>query len=74
MNFVNLFIKLFPRCLQECQAKEVVRSYFNQFDEEQKIEMAHHLSHQVGYFDLVVKILIAAFILQTIYFSFLFHR
>ena len=73
MNLVNILNKIFPRCFQECQAKEVVRSYFDQFDEEQKIEMAHHMSHQIGNYDFIVKILLAAFILQTIYFSMLFY-
>ncbi len=71
MNLVNLIHKLFPRCTQECQAKQITRDYFNQLDEEQKIEMTHDLCHQVGYFDLVVKVVLAFLILQTIFIYFI---
>lgn len=71
MNFVNLINKLFPRCFAECQAKQATRDYFDQFDEEQKIEMTHNLCHQVGYFDLVLKVVLVLFVLQTIYIYFI---
>lgn len=31
MNFVNLFNKLFPRCFQECQVKQILRNQITQF-------------------------------------------
>lgn len=71
MNFVNLINKIFPRCNQDCDAKQTVRSYFDQFDEEQKIEMAHNVCHQVGYFDFVLKVVLVLFVLQTIYILFI---
>lgn len=71
MNFVNLIHKLFPRCLAECQAKQITRDYFNQLDEEQKIEMTHDLCHQVGYFDLILKVVLVLLVLQTIFIYFI---
>lgn len=71
MNFVNFINKLFPRCFAECEAKQATREFFDRFDEEEKIEMTHHISHQVGYYDLLLKIVLVLFFLQTIYFCFI---
>lgn len=73
MNFVKIIHMLFPRCNQECQAKQITRDYFDQFDEEQKIEMAHGLCHQVGYFDLVLKVILVLLTLQSIFIFFIFR-
>lgn len=48
MNFVNLINKIFPRCFAECQAKQITRDYFDQFDEEQKIEMTHNFKSVIS--------------------------
>lgn len=74
MNFVNLINRIFPRCMQECNAKQILRDQFVNFDDEQKIETAHHVCHQVGYYDLIVKILLALLVFQTIYFSIMLHK
>ncbi len=74
MNFIHLINKLFPRCMEECQAKQILRDQFINFDDEQKIETAHHVCHQVGYYDLVLKIVLALLVVQTIYFSFMLHK
>lgn len=64
---------LLPRCMQECEAKNILRTQFENFDDEQKIETAHHVCHQVGYYDLIVKILLFMFIAQAIFFSIYFR-
>ena len=63
LNFVKTINKLFPRCLQECSAKQFLRKQFENFDDEQKLETAHHVCHQVGYYDVVVKILLILIII-----------
>ena len=73
MNFVKIINALFPTCMQECEAKNILRTQFEHFDDEQKIETAHRVCHQVGYYDLIVKVLLALFIFQTIYFILFFR-
>jgi len=72
MKLVKI-MNLLPRCMQECEAKTILRDQFENSDDEQKIETTHHICHQVGYYDLLVKILFGAFIMQTIFFTLFFR-